>query len=78
MGFVCGPNTGGVRFRQCETCVGKGWLSDEELAVFKLKKEKHIQRRNERIALNLSMREMAERLGMSLVDYSSYEHGRRD
>lgn len=76
--FVCGPKTGGVREIPCQTCKATGWLTDGEMGVYRLKKAKHEERRNARLARNLSMREMAKEMRVSLADYSSYEHGRID
>ena len=76
--FVCGPNTGGVREIPCQTCKATGWLTDGEMGVYRLKKAKHEERRSARLARDLSMREMAKEMGVSLADYSSYEQGRID
>lgn len=62
----------------CQTCNAKGYLTDEELTALNLRKAKHQERRDARRALDLSMREIAERMGVSLANYSSYEHGRID
>lgn len=76
--FVCGATSGGLRTLSCEACEGKGWLSDEEMNEREQRIAKHKERRAERLVLGFTMREMAQRLGVSLVDYSSYEHGRID
>ncbi len=76
--FVCGIGTHGIQRMSCKTCEGRGWLSDMELQELQARKKKRAERRDTRLALSLTMREMAVRLGMSLVDYSSYEHGRID
>lgn len=76
--LVCGKGTGGIRTMLCQTCNAKGFLTDEEKAELEQRKAKHDERRAVRRGLNLSMREMAAQMGVSLVDYSSYEHGRID
>lgn len=73
--FVCGIGVGGIRTMLCQTCNAKGFLTDEEKAELEQRKAKRDERRAIRMGLDLSMKEMATRMGVSLVDYSSYEHG---
>lgn len=76
--FVCGIGVGGLRTMPCDTCKAKGFLTEEEMIVLEQRKAKHQERRAARMELDLSQKEMAKRMGVSLVDYSSYEQGRID
>lgn len=78
MAFVCGKNIGGVQVLDCLTCKATGFLSDPEMAAYNEQDTKKAQRRAVRLALNLSMREMAKKMGVPFLDYNDYEHGRID
>lgn len=76
--FVCGIGVSGLRTMPCDTCNALGWIDDAKVVALAEQKAKHETRLAARVALDLSQREMAKRLGMGLADYSSYEHGRRE
>lgn len=78
MAFVCGKNIGGVQALDCSTCKATGFLSDPEMAAYNEQTAKKAQRRAVRLALDLSMREMAKKLGVPFLDYNDYEQGRID
>ena len=76
--FVCGTGVSGLRAMLCRTCNAKGWLSDEEMIAIEQRKVKREERKAARLALDLSVREMAQRMGISFLEYNDYEHGRVD
>jgi len=79
MAFVCGrPEVSGLRALTCQTCKGVGSIPEWEMRAYNEQAAKKKQRRAVREALDLSMMEMAKRMGMSRQDYNDYEHGRRD
>lgn len=56
----------------CITCYGAGEVTEE----FMQRREEGARIRNERLARGESMKEAANRLGMTLIEYNKYEHGR--
>lgn len=56
----------------CITCHGEGQITDEQAAAI----EKSERIRRERLDLGETMKQAAQRLGMTLREYNDYEHGR--
>lgn len=74
-GFVDGPNGGYFNPRlQCSLCHGKGNLSNVQLDWWQRGRAHYTAR----VARSESMRECAQRLGVSVVEVSAMEHGRAD
>lgn len=65
IGGRCVPHT-----MPCRTCRGTGEIDEARAAELNAAEE----RRRERMARGLSLREEAERLGMSAVELSKLEH----
>lgn len=76
--FVCGIGVGGLRTMPCDTCKAKGFLTEEEMIVLEQRKAKREERKAARLVLDLSVREMAQRMGVPFLKYNDYEHGRVD
>ena len=70
-GFACGPTGGRIGAFPCLTCKGTGEITEEHVARI-VEGQRLFE---DRQARNVSQREEAKRLGMSVVLYSKVEHG---
>ena len=61
------------RYLRCQDCDGTGVITQVQHAAYTAGR----LRRDRRVATGLTQHEMAQRIGVSLVDYSQMEHGRR-
>ena len=71
-GFACGPAGGRYTTLPCSVCKGAGSVSIDTASRYTLGRAMA----KERNARDMSLREEAKRLGVSVVDLSDIEHGR--
>lgn len=67
---------GGLESLPCGTCGGRGWLSQAELDEIERRTALRQARRGPRLALDLSLREMAAKHGVLPSVYADWEAGR--
>lgn len=78
MVFIHRTNECSVEPLRCRTCNGRGRLDAAEMYEYSTKEAKRKERRAYRESLDLSMREMAKKLSITMTEYSLYEHGETD
>lgn len=71
-GFICGESSGGYGSIPCSVCKGAGTVTLDTATKYTLGRKMS----EERQGRDLSLREEAKRLGISVIDLSDIEHGR--